>query len=96
MPFYTYNCIINLAHDCDKYETPIRIIYTPTEQQLTSKHFLFHDIEKIDTPQEYGVLGKLKNIYYYKQANTWQINFDNISYEIDPTEKVFMYENLKR
>ena len=95
MPFYTYNCILNLAVDCDKYETLIRIIYTPTEP-ITTKHFLFHDIEKKDTPEEYGVLGKLKKIHYYKDTNIWQIFFDNIAYEIDPTEKVFMYENVKR
>uniref|UniRef100_A0A6C0HZ31 Uncharacterized protein n=1 Tax=viral metagenome TaxID=1070528 RepID=A0A6C0HZ31_9ZZZZ len=95
MPFYTYNCTLILAHDCDKYETPLRIIYTPTEP-ITSKHFLFHDIEKIDTDEEYGVLGKLRKIIYYKQTNNWQIIFDNIGYDIDPMEKVFMYENVKR
>jgi hypothetical protein len=56
-----------------------------------------HDITKIDTPEEYGVLGKLKKIHYYKDTNIWQIFFDNTNYYgIDPTEKIFMYENVKR
>ena len=94
--FYTYNCILNLAQSCDKYETSIKIIYTPTEP-IKSKHFLFHDIDKVDTPNEYGVLGRFQKIYYFKETKKWQIFFDNANYQnIDPTEIVFIYENVKR
>jgi len=94
--FYTYNCILNLAQSCDKYETSIKIIYTPTEP-IKSKHFLFHDIDKVDTPNEYGVLGRFQKIYYFKETKKWQIFFDNANYQnINPTEIVFIYENVKR
>ena len=97
MSFYTYNCIRSLAETCNKYETLLRIIYTPTEP-ISSKHFLYHDISKKDTPDEYGVLGRFQQIYYYKNEQKWQIFFDNINYDgtIEPTEMVFMYENVKR
>lgn len=97
MPFYIYNCIKNLAETCNKYETPIRIIYRPTEP-ICSKHFLYHDVSKQYTPDEYGVLGRIQKIYYFKNEKRWQIIFDNANYNgtIEPTEHVFMYENVKR
>lgn len=97
MTFYTYNCIQSLAETCDKYDTQLRIIYTPTEPVL-SKHFLFHDLTKKDTANEYGFLGRLQKIYYFKKENRWQIFFDNINYDdvLDPTKKIFIYENVKR
>jgi hypothetical protein len=98
MTFYIYNCIQSLAETCNKYETILRIIYTPTEP-IYSKHFLFHDLSKKDTADEYGVLGRLKKIYYLKNEKIWQIYFDNITYDntkVEPTEHVFLYENVKR
>jgi hypothetical protein len=95
--FYTYNCIQSLAETSYKYETHLRIIYTPSEY-IYSKHFLFHDVSQKDTPNEYGVLGRLHQINYFKNEKKWQICFDNISYDgtLDPTELIFMYENVKR
>jgi len=99
MPFfYTYNCIQELAQTCEKYETAIRLIYTPTEP-IKSKHFLFHNLEEIDTTNEYGVLGRLKTIHYFKLARVWKICFDNATYsseDIDPAACIFVYENVKR
>jgi predicted N-acyltransferase len=97
MTLYTYTCIHSLAEICDKYETLLRIIYTPTESIL-SRHFLFHDLTQKDTANEYGFLGRLNKIYYFKNEDRWQIFFDNINYNdvLDPTEKIFIYENVKR
>jgi len=96
MPFYTYNCIINLAELCDKYETPLRIIYTPTGF-ITTKHFLYHNEMYLDTENEYQVVGKLRKINYFKETKIWEIFFDNIDYyDVDSSKQVFMYENLKR
>ena len=96
MPFYTYNCILNLAEICEKFETPLRIIYTPTGF-IRTKHFLYHNHSYINTDNEYQVVGKFKKINYFKETKLWEIFFENINYETDdPSKKVFMYENVKR
>ena len=96
--FYTENCALTLAQQCDKYETPLRIIYTlPEDSELYSKHFLYHDYTQIGTDNEYGTLGKLRKIVYLKNEEKYVLTFDFSDIEpVDPRELLFMYENVKR
>ena len=98
MTYYTTLCAVKIYNLCEKEETALRITYTiPDNSLLKHKHFLFHDFSQVDTVNEYGVLGKLNKITYWKKLYTYIFHFENKDIEIDDVHaEIFMYENIKR
>ena len=72
--FYEHRCVLELANQCEnKIETPIRILYSPTGDNLISiRHFLHYDI----ATDQYDILGKLRNVEYIKESQSYRANFD--------------------
>jgi len=99
MPFfYTTVCAKHLYELCEKVETSFRVLCKiPDNSLLRNKHFLYHDLSQINTANEYGVLGKLNKITYWKNTDSYILHFENKDVEIDdPSADIFMYENVKR
>lgn len=97
--FYTTYCTKSLVNQSDhKEETPLRIIYSFTpENHIRSKHFLYHDLTKIDTPDEYGVLGHLLKITYWKNTLKYIVYFECSEITaVNVLDSIFLHENVRR
>ena len=75
--FYEYRCVLELANQCEnKMDTPIRIIYCPTGDNLiSSRHFLHYNSET----DKYDIMGKLRNVEYVKSEQSYVVNFELVS-----------------
>jgi hypothetical protein len=95
--FYEYICIIELVNQCEnRYETPLRILYSPTgDHYLVRKHFLYYD----ELADKYGIYGKFLSVEYSKNTRSYTAKFEYGNLEI-PTSanynKYFLYEKNKR
>jgi hypothetical protein len=97
--FYTTHCIYSLLNKCDeKTETSLRILYTLAQDNpLKTKHFLYHDLAQMDTPHEYGALGHLLKIIYWKNLGNYTISFENKEYTTENIyDKIYIHENVSR
>jgi len=72
--FYEHRCVLELANQCEnKIETPIRIVYCPTGDNLiSSRHFLHYDL----TTDTYVILGKLQRVEYIKESKSYHAIFE--------------------